>query len=314
MKNPRVSVIIPNYNHAKYLDQRIQSVLNQTYQDFEVIILDDCSPDNGASRAVIEKYRSNPHISHIVYNEKNSGSTFIQWQKGFSLAKGEIIWIAESDDYSEPNFLSKCVEVIRNRTDIALVFATSLLVDDNGNACKLRDRAEMIPSGVMDGQQFISKYMCTENVIWNASAVIFRKDFALSIPKTYQTYKAAGDHLFWVLLAERGKVAHISDCLNYFRQHQQKVTPTKYREGITYKEEYDTFRYIKSINLVSPAKEKDAFYVYLKQILQQDFDNEEIRSRLLKMWWKENYFKFLRAFYAIKLSLFKTKVISKVHL
>jgi len=62
MKNPRVSVIIPNYNHAKYLDQRIQSVLNQTYQDFEVIILDDCSPDNGASRAVIERYRSNPHV------------------------------------------------------------------------------------------------------------------------------------------------------------------------------------------------------------------------------------------------------------
>lgn len=314
MKNPQVSVIIPNYCHSMYLDQRIQSVLNQTYQDFEVIILDDCSPDSGASRAVIEKYRSNPHVSHIVYNEKNSGSTFIQWQKGFSLAKGEIIWIAESDDYSEPNFLSKCVEVIRNRTDIALVFATSLLVDDNGNACKLRDRAEMIPSGVMDGQQFISKYMCTENVIWNASAVIFRKDLAMSIPNTYQKYKAAGDHLFWVLLAEHGKVAHVSDRLNYFRQHRQKVTPTKYREGITYKEEYDTFRYIKSINLVSPAKEKDAFYVYLKQILQQDFDNEEIRSRLLKMWRNENLLKFLLTFYTIKLSLFKTKVISKVHL
>ena len=59
MKNPKVSVIIPNYNHEKYLDERIQSVLNQTYTDFEVIILDDVSKDN--SKDVIEKYRSNPH-------------------------------------------------------------------------------------------------------------------------------------------------------------------------------------------------------------------------------------------------------------
>ena len=78
-----VSVIIPNYNHAKYLEQRIDSVLNQSYQDFEVIILDDCSKDN--SRDVIEKYRSHERVSHIVYNEQNSGGTFNQWNKGLSL-------------------------------------------------------------------------------------------------------------------------------------------------------------------------------------------------------------------------------------
>ena len=96
MKQPLVSVIVPNYNYARYMDERMQSILNQTYQNFEIIILDDCSTDN--SRKVIEKYRGNPHVVAIVYNKENSGSTFKQWNKGFSIAKGELIWIAEADD------------------------------------------------------------------------------------------------------------------------------------------------------------------------------------------------------------------------
>src|SRR5690606_9831849 len=102
---PEVSVIIPNYNHARYLNQRIDSVLRQTFTDFEVIILDDCSKDD--SREVIEKYRGNKKITHIVYNAQNSGSTFGQWKKGIALAKGRFIWIAESDDWCEETFLER---------------------------------------------------------------------------------------------------------------------------------------------------------------------------------------------------------------
>ena len=87
-----LSVIIPNYCHARYLKERIESILAQSYQDFELIILDDCSTDN--SREIIEQYRSNPRVKHIVYNEQNSGSPFVQWQRGFTLASGEYIWIA----------------------------------------------------------------------------------------------------------------------------------------------------------------------------------------------------------------------------
>ncbi len=108
---PLVSVIIPNRNHAKYLRQRIDSVLHQTFQDFELIILDDASTDN--SKQIVEGYRDHPRMAHIIYNTMNSGSAFKQWKKGLDLAKGEWIWIAESDDWAELNFLEIAREHVK---------------------------------------------------------------------------------------------------------------------------------------------------------------------------------------------------------
>ena len=74
-----VSVIVPCYNHAPYLKQRIESILNQTYQNFELILLDDVSPDESAE--ILLSYKDHPKVSHCIINEKNSGSTFHQWNK-----------------------------------------------------------------------------------------------------------------------------------------------------------------------------------------------------------------------------------------
>ena len=92
--SPFFSVIIPNYNHAPYLHERIDSVLNQTFKDFEVILLDDKSQDDSCE--ILRSYENNPHVTHVVLNNQNSGSTFKQWHKGFDLARGEYIWIAEN--------------------------------------------------------------------------------------------------------------------------------------------------------------------------------------------------------------------------
>ena len=118
--SPQVSVIVPNYNHAQYLVQRIDSVLAQTCQDFELILLDDCSPDH--SREVLERYREHPKVAHIVYNEANSGSTFKQWDKGIALARGEYIWIAESDDWCEPTLLETLLDGIHRDKDCVLSY------------------------------------------------------------------------------------------------------------------------------------------------------------------------------------------------
>ena len=74
MSNPKVSVIVPNYNYSRYLEQRMDSILGQTYDEMEIIILDDCSTDD--SRKIIEKYCGNPKVTVIIYYNECFGSTF----------------------------------------------------------------------------------------------------------------------------------------------------------------------------------------------------------------------------------------------
>ena len=81
-----VSIIVPNYNHARFLPKRIDCILGQSLQDFELILLDDCSP--GESRSILSQYAGDPRV-RIEFNEVNSGSTFKQWNKGVQLARGK---------------------------------------------------------------------------------------------------------------------------------------------------------------------------------------------------------------------------------
>src|SRR5690606_38859485 len=127
LESPLVSIIIPNYNHAKFLRERIDSVLNQNYIHFEVIILDDASTDK--SLRIIEEYKNFDRV-RVFVNENNSGSTFKQWNKGIEHAIGEYIWIAESDDISDLNFLKRIIEEFSKNESASLVFSASYTIDN----------------------------------------------------------------------------------------------------------------------------------------------------------------------------------------
>lgn len=86
---PLVSVVVPNYNYKRYLNLRIQSILQQTYQNIELILLDDASTDG--SEEVLSDYQDHAKVSHILLNEHNTGNPFKQWFKGMQLAKGKYI-------------------------------------------------------------------------------------------------------------------------------------------------------------------------------------------------------------------------------
>src|SRR5690606_4391981 len=94
------------------------------------IILDDCSTDS--SREIIEQYRSHPKITSILYNDQNSGGLFKQWIKGIEAAKGDYIWIAESDDYAAEKFLEETVEATEKDPSAGMVFTNSNIVNIDG--------------------------------------------------------------------------------------------------------------------------------------------------------------------------------------
>ena len=283
-----VSVIVPNYCHSKFLDERIQSILDQTYQDFELIILDDCSPDNGASRAIIEKYRNDPHVSHIVYNDVNSGSTFKQWDKGISLAKGEIIWIAESDDSSDLTFLEKMHRCFFDE-EVVMAFCKSFLIDSGGRKVEYESQAHFRNSFVLKGTDFIKKYL-KFNIVANASGVLFRKSVVTSISPIYKSMKAVGDWMFWILFAEKGKVCFYNECLNFFRYHDNNSTSKYAINGVTSKEEYIIYRYKVDAGYYNGLYKYWFCLAKVCAFKNKQFESEELKEEIMNLWDKNHIF------------------------
>lgn len=240
-----VSVIIPNYNHARYLQKRISSVLEQTYQDFEIIILDDCSTDN--SKEIIEQYKGNPKVTKVIYNELNSGSPFRQWEKGFSCATGDLIWIAESDDWCTDNFLDEAVSAFEAHEDLILNYSESKLYIEAEDKFILNpwgkwlDKNKWTKDYVIEGKIEVATvlvYLCS---MLNASAVVFRKSALLQInPEVYNSFRFSGDYMLWSQLATLGKISFKSTPLNFFRYHDKSTRTDKplEQEILNFKENF----------------------------------------------------------------------------
>ncbi|MGA1871247.1 MAG: glycosyltransferase family 2 protein [bacterium] len=127
-----VSVIIPTYNRAKLLDEAIKSVLEQTYKNFEIIVVDDCSTDN--TEEIVKKIKDT-RIRYIRHEENHGGSA--ARNTGIKAAKGDYIAFHDSDDLWLPQKLEKQVDILINHKDIALVYTNIIYIDNNGKYLKV---------------------------------------------------------------------------------------------------------------------------------------------------------------------------------
>jgi len=241
-----ISVIIPNYNHQKYLQKRLDSVFAQTSLICEVIILDDCSTDN--SKLIIEEYLNKDPAIIFLQNLQNSGSTFKQWNKAISLAKGEFIWIAESDDFADPKFLETMMAPLMNNPEVVISYCQSYRMDGSdtitGTWKDFTDNLDPIlfeSDFEMEGFDYIEQFLIHRNTIPNASAVVFRKSIYNKIGGAVEHLKTNSDWLTWLKMLCHGRIAFVSDKLNYFRYHSSSVIAkaSMNQDPSTYKEWFD---------------------------------------------------------------------------
>lgn len=234
---PLVSVVVPNYNHSKYLRQRLDSILAQTFQDFEIIVLDDASTDD--SLAALEPYLHDPRVRFFP-NERNSGTPFAQWNKGVSLARGCYIWIAESDDIAEPHLLATLVPLLEYNPSVGIAYGQSRMVDQSGHEIMSSLANILEPLGkerwhtnfVANGMEECRKYLLWMNTIPNASAVVFRKKVFLDAGQANLKFRLSGDWFMWVRMLAISDLAFHSGILNSFRQHGETVREKEGWEGV----------------------------------------------------------------------------------
>ena len=277
-----VSVIVPNYNHAPFLKRRLDSILNQTYKSFEIIILDDCSSDN--SKEIIEEYRNRPQVSHVVYNETNSGSPFKQWAKGFDLAQGKYIWIAESDDWADLNFLSTLVPKLNNKNTI-VAFSNSTIVYPT----KTENNQAFPDSTLFNGLVFLKKHMVYGNSIPNASSAVFKKECLNKIPTTYKSFKSSGDWLFWIELCLFGNIYFSAKPLNFNNRHGNNVTAVWSKtkaDGTAPLEDFYIYSYLKKKHLLSIYQTCSIIAIKRRWIdaNKNNFISRDVYKKLKKTW------------------------------
>lgn len=220
-KRPLVSVIVPNYNHERFLPRRLESISLQTLTDFEIILLDDCSTDG--SRKVMEEFAAREPRARLLLNSENSGSTFKQWRKGFAQAKGKYIWIAESDDDAHSDFLSTLVARLEANSNAVLATCCPQMTNIEGSNLGIpNDWFADIGGDLwktdfsLSGQRVISEALVYKNAILNASGVIFRNHSGLE-DLVDQSMRLCADWLFWIRLLATGDFEYVARPLNYWR-------------------------------------------------------------------------------------------------
>jgi len=231
---PRVSVIVPNYNYARHLRDRIGSIVRQTTPVYEVIILDDASNDD--SLAITEKLAVEYGIQmRLLRNSVNSGCVSRQWATGVELARGDLVWIAEADDLCEPEFLESLTAAMKDKS-VVLAYCQSRQIGEAGNLLANTyleytddvSRKHWLQAYRENGLDENRKYLAVKNTIPNVSAVLFRRNALRNAMEreldTMSNFRIAGDWIAYLAVLEQGDIAFVPESLNLHRRHASSVT------------------------------------------------------------------------------------------
>ncbi len=223
MISPKVSVCIPTYNHAQFIEDAIGSVLVQTFDDYELIVIDNCSTDN--TQEIVVPYLSrNPRIKY-VRNDRNIGLGR-NLNRCLNLATGKYVKILLADDVLEPACLEKSVKALDDHPDVALLTCARLIVDQRLRPVSVVAYSEK--PEIIEGGRAIRNCFFRGNLIGEPTAVLFRRE--LSTRGFDLEYRQVIDLEMWFHLLEQGNLLSLSTVLCKFRQHEHQGTQQNARE------------------------------------------------------------------------------------
>lgn len=206
--SPKVSVYIPTYNYGRYLKKAIDSVLAQTYQDFELIIIDDASRDN--TLQILKKYEDNSKIK-IIKNKNNLG--FVKSAiKAIKMAEGEYIMRVDADDYLDENALLVMVNILEKHPEIGMVYPDYFHIDKEGN--------------IID--HFRRKKIGREIKLFDLPAMgactLMRKSCYQAIGGYRSDIRMQDKYDLWLKFIKRFKIYNVNLPLFYYRRHQENIS------------------------------------------------------------------------------------------
>lgn len=235
---PKVSVILTSFNHEQYLPQAIHSVLNQTYQDFELIIYDDCSTDS--SWDVISSY-DDPRIRRFRSQVNERGLV----NKGLLEVRGELVAIHHSDDVWDLRKLERQVELMESKADLGAIFTWVQFIDEDGK--DLENTWFNVPN--RPREKWLLNLFQIENRFCHPSALI-RKSVFDAVGLYHKELFQLPDAEMWVRILGRYDVHVIEDPLTFHRAYRDKRNSSGNRNDVRVRIGNEIFHFMNSFKAI----------------------------------------------------------------
>jgi hypothetical protein len=233
--NPKVTFIVPCYKLAHLLPDCINSILKQTFRDFEILIMDDCSPDNTSDVAASF---ADPRIIH-VRNETNLGG-IKNYNKGISLARGQYVWLISADDYlRRPYILERYVDLFDQHPEVGYIFCPGVHVRNGKEIDVIRYSLHGTRDAIFKGRKLLSKLMQWKGSILAASMCV-RKTCYETISLFPLNMIWGGDWYLCVIFAFHYDVGYFAEPMVCYREHELQMTKTLSKGDAAYMTAMDT--------------------------------------------------------------------------
>lgn len=206
MHMPKISVVLPVYNGSKYLSNAIQSVLSQTFSDFELIIIDDCSTDSSGD--IVQDYmKLDQRISY--YRNNQNLKLPLSLNKGFTMAKGDHLTWTSCDNLYLPNAFEMMLEILEADKSIGLVYSSMTIIDEFDN------ENELIEAGP-------ANHLIFRNVV--GACFMYRSAIAKQVGGYNPNLFLCEDYEYWLRIASNTVIKPIKNCLYHYRKHSESLS------------------------------------------------------------------------------------------